>query len=212
MSASLMRQRGATLMIALCLLSVILLLGAASTSLLMLDEHAARNHREHVQAHLAAQAALADACDDLMRVRRVTLERFDARTGCLHPPESRGLCLGKAAHSGWQPAQLHGPQAMTAAYGEFTGRRFGGAPDIPTPRYLIERLLPARKAAASAPTLYRLHGIGYGRGEAMVALQAVVAWPDADSDAADPSVPSVPSRPAQCPLLAWRPLFLPATQ
>ncbi len=209
MSPPLTRQRGATLMISLCLLSVILLLGAASTSLLMLDEHAARNHREHVQAHLAAQAALADACEDLMRVRSITLERFDARPGCLHQPESQGLCLGKAAHSGWQPEQLHGPQAATAGYGEFTGRRFGGASDIPTPRYLIERLLPARKAAASAPTLYRLHGIGYGRGEAMVALQAVVAWPDADAKAAAPAAPSAP---AQCPLLAWRLLFLPAPQ
>nr|WP_198982919.1 pilus assembly protein [Herbaspirillum sp. ASV7] len=209
MSAPLLRQRGATLIIALSLLSVILLLGAASTSLLMLDEHAARNHREHVQAHLAAQAALADACEDLMRVRRITPERFDARTGCLQQAESRGLCLGQPTHSGWQPQQLqqlHGPQAMTAAYGEFTGRRFGHGAGIPAPRYLIERLLPGKKAAASSSALYRLLGIGYGRGEAMVALQAVVAWPDADTAYASPSSP-----PASCPLLAWRPLLLPAT-
>lgn len=206
MSAPLQRQRGATLIIALSLLSVILLLGAASTSLLMLDEHAARNHREHVQAHLAAQAALADACEDLMRVRRITLERFDGSTGCLQQAESRGLCLGQPTHSGWQPQQLHGPQAMTAAYGEFTGRRFGHGADIPAPRYLIERLLPGKKAAASSSALYRLLGIGYGRGEAMVALQAVVAWPDADATSASP-----PSPPASCALLAWRLLFLPST-
>lgn len=206
MSAPLLRQRGATLIIALSLLSVILLLGAASTSLLMLDEHAARNHREHAQAHMAAQAALADACEDLMRVRRITLERFDARTGCLQQAKSRGLCLGKPAHSGWQPQQLHGPQAMTATYGEFTGRHFGHAADIPAPRYLIERLLPGKKAAASSSALYRLLGIGYGRGEAMVALQAVVAWPDTDT-----ASPSLPPSPASCPLLAWRHLFLPAT-
>ena len=62
-------QQGATLIITLTILVVILLLGASSVSLRSLEEHAARNHHGLIQAQLAAQAALDDALVDLRSPR-----------------------------------------------------------------------------------------------------------------------------------------------
>lgn len=77
-------QRGATLMIALIMLTVILLLGVASASLLMLDERAARNHRAHEQARMAAQAALDDACE---QIRNNTHTVADGQPTASPPPD-----------------------------------------------------------------------------------------------------------------------------
>lgn len=202
------RQRGATLMIALMLLSLMLLLGAATTSLLLLEERAARNHREHAQARLAAQAALEDACDDIRHRRRIEPEHFSAALECRSDADGAGLCLGQHERAGWEPAQLHGPQAVSATYGQFTGRRFRSVTGIAPPRYLIERLPskpgkgPVKPAAdETATTLYRLSAVGYGRHGAIVALQALVQLPAPAHSAA-----------ASCPLRAWRPLYLPTSE
>lgn len=202
------RQRGATLMITLMLLSVILLLGAATTSLLLLEERGARNHRERAQARLAAQAALEDACDDLRYHRQIDPGQFTARRACRSDAAGAGLCVGQHDRAGWEPAQLHGPDALSATYGQFTGRRYRALPGVATPRYLIERLAPKSDKSPSklpddeeAPTLYRLSAVGYGRQGAIVALQALVQLP------ARPG-----SVPASCPLRAWRPLYLPLTE
>lgn len=202
------RQRGATLMIALMLLSLMLLLGAATTSLLLLEERAARNHREYAQARLAAQAALEDACDDIRHRRRIEPEQFSATLECRSDAAGAGLCLGQHERAGWEPAQLHGPQAVSATYGQFTGRRFRSASGMAVPRYLIERLPSKpgkgpRKPAAdeAAATLYRLSAVGYGRHGAIVALQALVQLPAPADSAA-----------ASCPLRAWRPLYLPTQE
>lgn len=194
------RQRGATLMIALTLLSLILLLGAAATSLLLLSEQAARNHAEHAQAHLAAQAALDDACLDLRQGRAPSKDAAALQTGCRHDPAGAGWCLGRAHRSTWQSAQLHGAQAISAQYGQFTGRRFPALPGISPPRYLIEQLTDGAAATGADDTttaLYRLNAIGYGRDGAQVALQALVRHPDPHA------------APASCRTLAWRPLSLP---
>lgn len=203
------RQGGATLMIALILLSVILLLGAASTALLLLEEHAARNHREYAQAHLAAQAALDDACEDLMQRRRIRPAQFDGTSGCLAGNDTRGLCLGRAHSSAWQPQQLTPAAHWMAPYGHYTGRRTSSSAAIPSPRYLIERLQPSGPRAGAALVLYRLVAIGYGRGDATVALQAVVQQADPDPAAQDAAPPAVNPT---CPLLAWRLLFVPVTR
>ncbi|QDD65954.1 pilus assembly protein [Herbaspirillum seropedicae] len=189
------RQRGATLMIALTLLSLILLLGAAATSLLLLSEQAARNHAEHAQAHLAAQAALDDACLDLRQGRAPSKDAAAPQAGCRHDPAGAGWCLGRAHRSAWQSAQLHGAQAISAQYGQFTGRRFPALPGVSPPRYLIEQLTDG--AADTTTALYRLNAIGYGRDGAQVALQALVRHPDPHA------------APASCRSLAWRTLFLP---
>ncbi len=193
----LIRQRGATLMIALTLLSLILLLGAAATSLLLLSEHAARNHAEHAQAYLAAQATLEDACLDLRQGRAPSDDSAPPPTGCRHDHAGVGWCLGRTHRSAWQGAQLHGPQAISARYGQFTGRRFAAIPGVAAPRYLIEHLTDSPATADTRTALYRLNAVGYGRDGAQVALQALVRHPD----------PAAPQ--GHCRVLAWRPLSLP---
>ncbi|MGB9983498.1 MULTISPECIES: pilus assembly protein [unclassified Herbaspirillum] len=199
-------QSGATLMIALMLLSLLLLLGAATTSLLLLDERAARNHRDHLQARLAAQAALEDACDDIARVRRIDPTTFASPLTCRSDADGLGLCLGQPGRSGWQPAQLVGARATAATYGQFTGRRFPDKQGNASPRYLIERLpgitsSRSREANTTTPT-YRLNAVGYGRNGAVSALQAVVRLPEA-------TAPVAPTA-SGCRWLAWRPLYLPS--
>jgi Tfp pilus assembly protein PilX len=82
-------QRGATLIITLTILVVILLLGTSSVRLRSLEEHAARNHQGLIQARLAAQAALDDALVDL----------HDKRWEKNQPlPESIAIDLGTFSH------------------------------------------------------------------------------------------------------------------
>jgi type IV pilus assembly protein PilX len=201
------RQRGATLMIALVMLAVILLLGTASASLLVLDEHAARSHRAHAQALLAAQAALDDACEEIRRGARVLPAAFPRDIGCHADAEGRILCLGEAEHAAWKPAQLSGAAPGAAGYGEWTGRRapaLEGGP--PAPRYLIELLAASKakttettKAAdgdAEAGRLYRISALGFGAGGAQAALQSIVRQ---RADAAGRM---------QCHTLGWRALSL----
>lgn len=173
MNRPLSRQRGATLMIALIMLTVILLLGIASASLLMLDERAARNHRAHEQARMAAQAALDDACEELRSSTRLAAaQAFPAKNGCHTDSERLGLCLGSAEKTGWKFEQLAGAQEGSAHYGQFTGSRPPN-PDngIQAPRYLIE--LISEKTGSPSST-YRLSAIGFGRDGAQALLQSIV--------------------------------------
>ncbi|WP_050469073.1 pilus assembly PilX family protein [Herbaspirillum chlorophenolicum] len=166
------RQRGATLMIALIMLAVILLLGIASASLLMLDERAARNHRAHEQARMAAQAALDDACEEIRRgIRTGVAHAFPAKNGCHSDSERLALCLGSAQATGWKFTQLTGAEEGSAIYGQFTGNQPPNPGDeIPAPRYLIELVA----GTPPATILYRLSAIGFGRDGAQVLLQSIV--------------------------------------
>ncbi|ADJ65129.1 Type IV pilus assembly protein [Herbaspirillum seropedicae SmR1] len=149
---------------------------------------------------MAAQAALDDACLDLRQGRAPSKDAAAPQAGCRHDPAGAGWCLGRAHRSTWQSAQLHGAQAISAQYGQFTGRRFPALPGISPPRYLIEQLTDGAAATGADDTttaLYRLNAIGYGRDGAQVALQALVRHPDPHA------------APASCRTLAWRPLFLP---
>ncbi|MBB5391484.1 MULTISPECIES: PilX N-terminal domain-containing pilus assembly protein [unclassified Herbaspirillum] len=192
------RQHGATLMIALIMLAVILLLGIASASLLMLDERAARNHRAHEQARIAAQAALDDACEEIRRGIRIdAAHAFPAEHGCHTDRERLGLCLGSAHVAGWQSAQLTGAAAGSASYGQFTGNLPPNLGDgLPAPRYLIELVAGADDTIAPSPSplTYRLSAIGFGRDGAQALLQGVV---QRRTDAAGK---------AQCMPLGWRAL------
>lgn len=188
-------QRGATLMIALIMLAVILLLGTASASLLVLDEHAARNHRAHAQALLAAQAALDDACEEVRRATRVSAAAFPA-AGCRADNEGLGLCRAKAEAASWTPQQLSGAQPGAAVHGQFTGRRMPAVDDVAPPRYVIELLAGGNRETGA---LYRISAIGSGRGGAQAGLQGIVRRRTQDDGESQ----------AQCRWLAWRRLSLP---
>lgn len=194
------RQRGAALVIALVMLSVILLLGTATVSILMLDEHAARNHQAHLYAMIAAQAALDEACDEISRGVRVAEAAFPATPGCHTDAQGRGLCRTGAANGiAWNTRQLTDTGAGAATYGEFSGRNMR-LHDVAPARYLIELLEQTPAAGQSgngnAGTLYRINAAGFGTGQAQAGLQAVVRRQ------------STPGNQAECLRLAWRTLPL----
>ncbi|MBP0597608.1 pilus assembly protein [Herbaspirillum sp. LeCh32-8] len=203
------KQQGAALVIALVMLAVILLLGTATASLLALDEHAGRNHRAHLHAMLAAQAALDDACEDIRGGVRVTPAAFPGEPGCRSDAAGLGLCRAAQKERVWEPRQLTADGAGAATYGEFTGRRLR-LYDVAPPRYLIE-LLPApasteagNKDDASGDNpddkqvaLYRISAAGFGPGQARAGLQAVVRRQ------------TIAGGQVECRRLAWRPLPLP---
>ncbi|WP_237772439.1 pilus assembly PilX family protein [Herbaspirillum robiniae] len=182
-----LRQRGATLVISLVMLAVILLLGTAAASLLVLDERAARNHRAHQQARLAAQAALDDACEEIRLGARIDDAAFPREEGCRTDAEGRGLCTGKPTHAGWRAAQLAGAEPGSAAYGDFTGARPPGN-GAAAPRYLIERVPGGRE------TLYRASAIGFGPNAAVARMQGVAVRRGDEAGS------------ARCVWLSWRAL------
>jgi len=173
------RQHGTTLMITLVMLTLILLLGSATAGLRLLDDHALRHHRAATQAHLAAQAALDDAFDDLRHGSRAAQlnqrAAFPRTVGC---HASGGLCLGNTTRLAWNgPLDSAVAEKTFAPYGRFTGRRYAVAPEapVPVPRYLIEWIAPAPGTRPPPRTQrYRLTALGFGPGDTRVALQAVV--------------------------------------
>jgi type IV pilus assembly protein PilX len=191
------RQRGASLLIALVMLSVILLLGAAGAALLVLDERAARHHRAHGQARLNAEAALEEACAEIALGMRVTASAFPSAQ-CRADAEGRGLCRAGRSKADGLLQMLSGAAAGAAVYGEFSGRRI--APEgVAAPRYLIERIEPTSPAGDGGQdddALYRISAAGFGRGGATAGLQQVVRR---QADA---------SGQARCLRLAWRTLPL----
>lgn len=181
------RQRGAALVIALVMLAMILLLGSGAASLLVLDEHAARNHRAHQQALLHAQAALDAACDEIALGARVTPAAFPEQ-GCRADTEGAGLCGPGLRKPEWTLPLLLGDEPGAARYG-----RFGAHGAALPARYLIERIDAGRDGAAP---LYRISATGFGHGGAPAGLQQVVRR---QTDAAGTP---------RCRRLAWRPLPL----
>lgn len=182
------RQRGATLVFALCLLVVILLLGVSAAQMALQGEKAARGERDRHIAFQAAEEALMDAQHDIDGLPglpgRSALFASDSAAGfasaCKGEP---GLCLPAAggAPPVWLSTDLGVMDSGTVAYGQFTGAAMAtGQGFLPfrRPRYLIE-LLPFHApgeeagAAAGAAYLYRVTAIGFGAQEdTQVVLQS----------------------------------------
>ena len=158
-------QQGAALLTSLILLLAIMLLGAATASITMQGEKAARNERDFRTAFFAAEAALRDAQADIDREQDASLflppdpAAFVNACGTKQQGKSPGLCL--PAQTGHPPVWLTvnlldagEDSARTKAYGTYTGRLFPageGALPFRPPRYLIELLsAPPREPAGEA--------------------------------------------------------------
>lgn len=189
------RQRGATLVFALCLLVAILLLGVSAAQMALHGEKAARGERDRHIAFQAAEEALMDAQHDIEGLPglpgRSTLFAADSAAGfaadCKGEP---GLCLPAASGAPpvWLSTELGVADSGTVAYGQFTGAAMQtgeGFLPFKKPRYMIE-LLPFHPpgeeagAPAGAPVglpsgagyLYRVTAIGFGaQEETQVVLQ-----------------------------------------
>ncbi|MGK5027752.1 pilus assembly PilX family protein [Janthinobacterium sp. RB2R34] len=182
------RERGATLVFALCLLVAILLLGASAAQMALHGEKSARGERDRHIAFQAAEEALMDAQHDIEglpgQAGRSTLFAADSAAGfasaCKGEP---GLCLPAASGTPpvWLSTDLGVMDSGTVAYGQFTGAAMQtgqGFLPFKKPRYMIELLPfhpPGEEAGASAGAavglpsgagyLYRVTAIGFGAQE-----------------------------------------------
>ena len=141
------RQRGATLIITLTLVIVILLLGASSVRLRMLEEHAARNHQGMDQARLAAQAALDDALVDLGSAHWENDQRLPrSRTASLGQFSSMvaGFDADRLPMPGYTIAWIRTREWRRRALYRVTAQGFGAGKARATLQMLVRRQEPER--------------------------------------------------------------------
>lgn len=178
-------QRGAVLLVALCVLLVLMLLGASAARNALNAEKSARGERDRQVALQAAEAALLDAERDIDNNGASPRARMFGPgsvagfvDGCGAGADNLGLCKRAAARDApaWQRARL---AERGVEYGRFTGAMmpFGRA-SLPSraPRYVIE-LMPYARAGEDAGrrtgNFYRITAIGFGANEATrVVLQS----------------------------------------
>lgn len=175
-------HHGASLIVSLLMLTVILLLGISTTQITLQSEQASRNDRDRQIAFQAAEAALIDAQMDLEGSRKKHVFPKNARVGfsanCTTAGDYVGLC--QAAPAGTQPVWEKVnflKDAPSVPYGKFTGRIFqGGQGVLPAraPRYIIESLPYIKAGEDIDSTIYRITSIGFGmRITTQVVLQAI---------------------------------------
>ena len=191
------KQRGAALLVALCVVVALMLLGASAARNAGDAERASRGDRDRAIAFQAAEAALLDAERDIAlqggpSAPRATLLRSGAiPPGCAggagHP--AAGVCgrVGAGKLPAWRTVALADTADQHGVpYGRFTGHVMPvGAGSLPArlPRYLIEAVsspLPGEDADAGGAAIYRVTAIGFGPGDATeVVLQSIVRHPGA---------------------------------
>lgn len=168
------RQRGATLLVTLIMLAVMLMLGVSAALMSNFDERMARNARDKNVALQAAEAALRDARQDILKAR--ALQGGTGATANCDATGFKGFCL--PAPDGSDPvwvanAPLDGGGPWVR-YGEIT--KLSAAQTLPDaevpggvahqPRYLIEAIPDPDGASLKAPAtrqwVYRITAIGWG--------------------------------------------------
>jgi type IV pilus assembly protein PilX len=191
------RQRGATLIVTMLMLVLVLLLGIAGARVALQGEKTTRNDRDRQIAFQAAEAALLDAETDIEASPHAEKSRsqfFDqyAATGfpadgntCASGMDNPSLGLCRPAPEGatpiWQSIDFLNTTAHSSSvpYGRFTGRIFptaGGSLPVQAPRYIIE-LIPDKRPGQRADKpvyLYRITAVGFGPNDhTQVALQTI---------------------------------------
>lgn len=177
------RQSGASLLIALIMLIVVMLLGVTAARMSLMNEKSSRSDRDRQIAFEAAEAALRDAELDLSAGSahsanvRGQMAAFPVLPGrCHESGPFSGLC-----HAGniplWTTFNMLAPTPWVE-YGRYSGQHFPyGAASLTSrpPRYLIE-LITVGKPGASASALQRLRvtAVGFGsRNSTQVVLQSI---------------------------------------
>ena len=169
-------QRGAALLVTLCIVMVLMLMGVSAVRTALNAERSSRGERDRQLALQTAEAALEDAERDIDGGSNPASKRaamfapgssagFVAGCGA---GDNLGLCLRNAEAPAWQRAALDGDGGKTVEYGRFTGAAMPyGAGMLPArlPRYVIELIPYARAgqdAGAPGPNFYRITAIGFG--------------------------------------------------
>lgn len=178
-------QRGAALLVTLCVMLVLMLLGVSAARNALNAEKSSRGERDRQVALQAAEAALLDAERDIDSSSGAARGRlFGAGSvagfvdGCGTGGPNLGLCKRAPAHAApaWQRARL---AERGVGYGRFTGATMPvGRASLPAraPRYIIELMPYARAgqdAAQHTGNFYRITAIGFGANDATrVVLQS----------------------------------------
>jgi len=184
------RQRGATLVAALVLMTAAMLVGVSVFRAVFASIASASAERERSIAQEAAEAALRDAERDIAADAAGTdparaAQFTDAGAGgfvdsCGRAGSGRGLCLASAPPA-WQVQDLlDADNPALVPYGHYTGASLatgkGLLPARP-PAYLIEKIAPPG-AGEALGSFYRITAVGFGsRGTTRVVLQSVYRKP-----------------------------------
>lgn len=184
-------QRGATLIVSLVMLLVVLMMSTSFAGMALMGEKAARNERDKQIAMHAAEAALADAEQDIenstAETSRSTIfspystEGFTEDCGRGEENRYQGLCIHYESEQ--QDAMLTidfsnaDASSPSVPFGRFTGRTMPvGAGPFPSqlPRYIIELM---QDSTAGQPThavyMYRITAVGFGTDSAtQIVLQS----------------------------------------
>lgn len=176
-------QQGATLIVSLVMLLIVLMLSTSFAGIALMGEKAARNERDKQIAMHAAEAALADAEKDIENSNAATsrsvifspysTEGFAAGCGRGDENKYQGLCTSDESEQkdAWRTVDLANTDAGSASvqFGRFTGRVMpSGAGPFPgqLPRYIIELILdntPEQPGSSTrAVYMYRITAIGFG--------------------------------------------------
>lgn len=188
------RQRGATLLVGIIFLIVLMLLGISAATISSLDERMARNYRDRNIAFQAAEAALVQA--RAMQAQKLSgYFGFPSVAGsCSSDEDAAGKGLCRPAQEGqpvWEAILRDDDGAdffiEYASSEESPAFKTDGSPGSvrKPPRYLIE-ILPdlgstdglstsAEYGASKVRVLYRISALGFGSNEGtQVLLQEVV--------------------------------------
>lgn len=185
-------QQGASLIVLLLMLTSVLMLGMSAAYIALHGEKAVRNDRDRQVALQAAEAALADAEQDLEHSSRSHIFAHDKTDGFVAGCNTGqvdlylGLCrrAEPALVPVWQVVDfLSAEDNVSVPYGHFTGRLFQNGKGMLTaksPRYVIELMsldLSSKNDEASATSepdyFYRITAIGFGmRDSTRVVLQS----------------------------------------
>ncbi|HJV74276.1 MAG TPA: pilus assembly protein [Noviherbaspirillum sp.] len=185
-------ERGASLIVLLLMLTAVLMLGMSAAYIALHGEKAARNDRDRQIALQAAEAALADAEQDLEHSSRSHIFAQDKSDGFVAGCNGGqiGLYLGLCRRAGdglapvWLTVDfLSHDDNVTVPYGRFTGRPFQSGKGMLTaryPRYVIELMshdLSSKtdedETKSNSVYFYRITAIGFGmRDSTRVVLQS----------------------------------------
>ncbi|EJL91884.1 Tfp pilus assembly protein PilX [Herbaspirillum sp. CF444] len=189
------RQSGASLLIALIMLIVVMLLGVSAARMALMNEKSSRSDRDRQIAFEAAEAALRDAELDIFG------DAANARGQIEAFPELPGSCHESGAFAGlcstgdtplWTIFNMRAPTPWIE-YGRYSGQRFPyGTASLASrpPRYLVELIAVGKPGAgASALRRYRVTAVGFGTREStQVVLQSIHAINAAPDQANKPPV------------------------
>ena len=173
-------QHGATLLVSLMMLVIVLIIGVSLASIALMGEKSSRNDRDRKIAYEAAESALTDAEMDIENAGTTSrsdifaadsAQGFTANCGAGNTNKYQGLCDNIVGNNAaWKSVDVDiansDDNSKSVAYGRFTGNKMqtgGGSLPAKLPRYIIELMNENTVGSATNNNyMYRITAIGFG--------------------------------------------------